>query len=191
MNYKNKKQYFTLRRKYEEELKQICPDLRHSAGIYFYLRYEEDGKFAYIGKSVDLLNRCISHHLGRTQRIDGSLKKRGYYDEQDNPLGWQLNVLYFDVGEINEKEQYYIDLYKNAGYEMYNIESGGDVGKTLIAERKEPKGYNKGVAYGRKKQLAEIKVYFDKYLDFKIKGKENKIKLKKFENFKNLLDNAD
>ena len=96
--------------------------------------------------------------------------------------------MYFDASEINEKEQYYIDLYKNAGYELYNIESGGDVGKTLIAERKEPKGYNKGVEYGRRKQLAEIKVFFDKYLDFVIKGKENKIKQRKLKEFKNLLD---
>ena len=176
-----------MQKKYEEELKQVCPELRHSAGIYFYLRYEEDKKFAYIGKSVDVLNRCISHHLGRKQRIDGSINKRGYYSE-NNPLGWQLNVLYFDVSEINEKEQYYIDLYQNAGYELYNIESGGDVGKSLITERKEPKGYNKGVAYGKEKQLKEIKVYFDKYLDFVIKGKPNKIKERKFEEFKNLVD---
>jgi hypothetical protein len=187
MNFKSKKQYFYMQKKYEEELKQVCPELRHSAGIYFYLRYEEEQKFAYIGKSVDVLNRCISHHLGRKQRIDGSIDKRGYFSEE-NPLGWQLNVLYFDVGEINEKEQYYIDLYQNAGYELYNIESGGDVGKTLIAERKEPKGYKKGVEYGRRKQLAEIKVFFDKYLDFVIKGKENKIKQRKLKEFANLLD---
>ena len=49
-----------MQKKYEEELKQVCPELRHSAGIYFYLRYEEDNKFAYIGKSVDLLNRYFA-----------------------------------------------------------------------------------------------------------------------------------
>lgn len=188
MNFKSKKQYFYMQKKYEELMKEVCPELKHSAGIYFYLRYEEDKKFAYIGKSFDCLNRCISHHLGRKQRIDGSINKRGYYDEQNNPLGWQLFVLYFDKSEINEKERYYIDRYQNAGYEMYNIESGGTLGKTIIGEKKEQKGYRKGVIYGEQKQLKLIKVYFDKYLDFKIKGKETKIKIRKYKEFEELMN---
>ena len=172
-----------MQRQYESFLKEVCPELEHRAGIYFYTRIEEGEKDAYIGKSVDCLKRCISHHLGRKQRLDCSIHKRGYYDKENNEMGWKLNVLYFDKNELDEKEAYYIDKYRNAGYELYNIESGGTIGKTLIAERKSPKGYIDGIAQGTKKTKQKVKLYFDKYLDYSIKGKTNKIKERKLVEF--------
>lgn len=187
MKFESKQQYFFMQRKYEEFLKQVCPDLQHRAGIYFYTRIEEDERLAYIGKSIDCLKRCISHHLGRKQPIDLSIHKRGYYDKTNNEMGWKLNVLYFNPSELDEKERHYIEMYKNAGYTLYNIESGGTVGKTMIAERQEPKGYRDGIDYAKKKTLKEIKVYFEKYLDAVIKGKPNKIKERKLKEFMELI----
>lgn len=187
MNFKSKKQYFYMQRQCEDLLKTICPELDHRAGIYFYTREEENQKFAYIGKSVDCLKRCISHHLGRKQRIDNSINKRGYYHCINNQLGWKLNVLYFLESELDKKEQFYIDAYKKAGWELYNIESGGTVGKTIIGERKSPKSYYDGVAYGRAKAIKDVAVFFEKYLDFVIKGKPNKIKERKLKEFEDLI----
>lgn len=176
-----------MQRKYEDFLLEVCPELAHRPGIYFYTRYEEDEKDAYVGKSVDCLKRCISHHLGRKQRLDGSLNKRGYYDPINNELGWKLNVLYFPESQLDEKEQYYIDQYTKAGYVMYNIESGGTVGKEIIGDRKPSKGYYDGLAQARKKTKEEIRVFFDKYLDYSIKGKPNKIKERKLQEFTDYL----
>lgn len=187
MIFKSRQQYFSVSKDCEGLLKQVCPKLCHKSGIYFYTREDFDEKCAYIGKSVNCLKRCVSHHLGSKQPIDKSIKKRGYYNKDTNDLGWKLNVLYFPQNELDEKERFYIDAYKKAGYVLYNIESGGTTGKTIIGERQSPKGYFEGVAYGRAKQIKEIKVFFDKYLDFTIKGKPNKIKERKFEEFKELL----
>lgn len=188
MVFKSKQQYFAVSRECEALIKQVCPQLEHRAGIYFYTREDVNEKNAYIGKSVDCLKRCVSHHLGRKQPIDKSIYKRGYYDATNNYVGWKLNVLYFNPNELDEKERFYIDAYKKAGYVLYNIESGGTIGKTIIGDRQSPKGYFDGVAYGKKKRLKEIKVFFDKYLDFVIKGKPNKLKERKLQEFKELME---
>ena len=190
MNIKSKQQYFYMQKKFESLLLEVCPELAHRPGIYFYTRYEENEKDCYVGKSRDCLNRCISHHLGRKQRIDGSLQKRGYYDAENNQLGWKLNVLYFPENQLDEKESFYIDQYTKAGYVMYNIESGGTVGKTMIAERLAPKGYYEGIARGEQKTREMVKNFFDKYLDYSIKGKPNKIKERKMAEFGFFLSDA-
>lgn len=184
---KSRKQYFYLQKKYEDFIKEVCPQLEHKPGIYFYTRIEEGEKDAYVGKSVDCLKRCVSHHLGRKQRLDCSIHKRGYYDKENNEMGWKLNVLYFNENELNEKEAYYIDKYQKAGYVMYNIESGGTTGKTMIAERREPKGYREGIARGQVKTQELIRTYFEKYLDYSIKGTSNKIKERKYLEFQSFL----
>ena len=70
---------------------------------------------------------------------------------------------------------------------MYNIESGGTVGKEIIGDRKPSKGYYDGLAQARKKTKEEIRVFFDKYLDYSIKGKPNKIKERKLQEFTDYL----
>lgn len=143
---RNYKQIFAKQRELEQVVLKACPNMPRSAGIYFYTRTDEDGKYAYIGKSVDLLKRSVSHLQGY-QHIDISLRKRGFYSK-DNEGGWKLNFLIFAPYELDDKERFYINNYRNAGYQLYNIESGGTNGKTIINDRKPAKGYQDGVAYG-------------------------------------------
>lgn len=188
----NYKQLFAIQAKLEKQLKLACPNISHKSGIYFYTRKdEEDGKtYAYIGKASNLISRNIAHIQGYQQHIDISLKKRGFYSEQ-NKMGWKLNVLEFPKEQLDEKEQYYIDLYRKNNYELLNIESGGTTGKTIIGERKPAKNYTDGLKQGRKKTKQEVKSYFDKYLDFAVKPPTNKIKERKFEEFRKFLEDTE
>lgn len=184
---------FVTKKDVEEQLKLACPNLQHKSGIYFYTRekLEQGGGFAcYIGKSIDVAERCISHQISWQQEIDISLKSRKYYGKY-NLNGWKLNVLYFPEELLNEKERYYINLYKNQNYEMLNIESGGTTGKEIIGERKLAKTYTDGIKQGQKKTREEVKTYFSKYIDFAIKPPANKIKERKAEEFKKFLEDGE
>lgn len=185
----NYKQLFTIQSEIEKTLRKACPKINEGSGIYFLLRYdpEEDKNYGYIGLGVNLLRRMISHVQGYQQHIDISLKKRGFYSE-DNPNGWKLNVLNFPRNELEEKERYYIDLYLKNGYTLLNIENGGRQGKALINERKPSKTYRDGIVQGQNSTRAKVKVYFDKYLDYSIKDKPTKIKERKLEEFKQFLE---
>lgn len=163
----NYKQLFAIQKRLEEQVKMACPNMKHQAGIYFYIRKDEEGKHCYIGQSQDCLKRCASHMHGY-QHIDISLRKRGFYSP-DNTTGWELNVLYFPENMLNEKEQYYIDAYTKAGYDVYNIESGGTTGKTMINERKPARGYMDGLKQGRKTVCRDLKNLLDKYLVVSLK----------------------
>ena len=182
----NYKRLFAIQKNIGETLKKACPSIGTNSGIYFYIREDSNGKYAYIGKASNLLERNISHLQGYQQRIDVSLKKRGFYSN-NNLGGWKLNVLCFPKHQLDKAEQYYIDLYKKNGYNLYNIESGGTTGKSDINERKLGKGYHDGITQGKKKILEQVKTYFDKYLDFTIKGTPNKIKERKFKEFEDFL----
>lgn len=184
---------FVTKKDVEKQLKLACPNLEHKSGIYFYTRekLEEGGGFAcYIGKSVDVAERCISHQTSWVQRIDKSLKSRKYYSKY-NLNGWKLNVLYFPEHLLDEKERYYIELYKSKNYEMLNIESGGTIDKQIIGERKPSKTYTQGVAYGTLKTRRKVKEFFDKYLDFVVKQPSTKIKERKFAEFGEFLAEAE
>lgn len=181
------KQIFSIQKDIERRLKLYCPSIDHKSGIYFLIRQDETGKFAYIGKSVDVLNRMVSHVQGNQQRIDGSLKKRGFCTA-DNKLGWKLGILYFPEEQLDEKERFYIDKYKNAGYELYNIESGGTDEKTIIGDKKAPKGYLDGLRQGYLNARKEVAHWFDLHLDYSIKGKPTINKQKAFEKFKDFIN---
>lgn len=184
---KDYEQLYSQKHKAEQELKNVCPEIKHTSGIYFLTRVQPK---AYIGKSVDEIDRMSSHVLGYDQHIDISLKKRGFYSK-DKPYSWKLNVLHFPKEQLDEKERYYIDLYKQNGYELLNIESGGTTGKTMINDRKPTKNYTDGIAYGTKKTKKTIKDYFKKYLDFSIKEPSNKIKERKLNEFKKFLEEGE
>lgn len=186
----NYKKLFTVKKRLGETLKIVCPNINEKSGIYFYIRETQNKKYIYLGKATSLLDRNIDHLQGYKQRIDVSIKKRGFYSK-DNPTGWKLNVLNFPKDELDEKERYYIDLYLKAGYELYNIESGGTNGKTDINQRKLGKGYHEGVARGVEKTKETVRTYFDKYLDYTIKGKPTKIKERKFAEFGEFLADAE
>ena len=90
--------------------------------------------------------------------------------------------------ELDSKERQYIAEWLDKGATLYNITSGGqDAGKTDINQRKSAKTYKQGVEYGKDKKLAEIRQFFEKYLDVCIKGTPNKIKEKKLQEFLEML----
>lgn len=181
------KKVFTQEYDLIKQIKKICPEMDHKSGIYFYIRVDaEGGKHAYIGQAVDLLKRTASHLRGWNQRIDGSLKKRGLWSE-NNPYGWKLNFLHFPEEQLNEQEKYFIDKYKNAGYEMYNVESGGNFGKEDINERKPARGYHDGLKQQKKNIQKQLSHWFETSLEVSIKGKPNKNKEKALEKFLNFL----
>lgn len=187
MNQKKKPNYsqiFAKQKELEKIVLEACPKMKHTSGIYFYTRQDEDGKYAYIGKAVDLIRRSVSHLQG-FQHIDISLKKRGFYSK-DNELGWHLNFLAFPEPMLDKMERHYIDAYQKAGYELYNIESGGTTGKSIIGQRKGPKTYTEGKTQGKKDVLKEIRDLFDKYLVVSVK-KDSKLAQKALEKFKNLI----
>lgn len=190
----NYKQIWARKKEVANKLKKICPKITNDSGIYFYTREksmeEGGGRAFYIGKSRTLLDRCIAHDMGYAQRIDISLKKRKYYSES-NPYGWKLNVLTFPERLLDEKERYYIDLYVRIGGECYNVESGGTIGKEIIGEKKPPKTYQDGLKQGDKRTKRKVKEYLDKYLDVTIKEPSNKIKERKYNEFKEWLDGED
>lgn len=186
----NYKQLFAIQSKLEKQLKLACPEIDSKSGIYFLTRKDDDGQYFYIGKSLNLSRRMVSHLQGYQQRIDISLKKRGFYSEE-NTLGWQLHIMHFRPEELDEKERFYIDLYLKNNWMNYNVESGGTIGKTIIGERKPAKTYTDGIKQGQNKTREEIKTYFDKYLDFAIKPPANKIKERKAEEFKKFLEDGE
>ena len=165
MNYR---QLYAIKKANKERILKVCPNCPERSGIYFLLREEGGFKFAYIGKAKTLLSRLADHLQGYTQHIDRSLKKHGLWSEE-NPTGWTINFLEFPESELNEKEQYYIQKYANAGYQLRNIESGGNLGKTDIGERKPAKKYFDGVEQGEKNMAKRIKHLFDLHLDYKPK----------------------
>lgn len=182
------KKIYAKKKDYEKQIKEICPTMDNSSGIYFYIREDEDSKkYAYIGQAQRLLSRCASHSQGWNQRIDVSIKKRGFHSV-DNPYGWKLNFLHFPEQLLNEKEKYYIKLYMDAGYELYNVESGSKVSKTDINERKLGKGYYDGLKMGYLRGKREVAHWFDKSLTYDIKGKPNKNKEKAMAKFKEFIN---
>lgn len=188
MNNVNYKKLFAIQKSLEKIILQACPNMEHKSGIYFYTREDEHEKAVYIGQSIDCLKRSCSHLQGYQQRIDISLKKRGFYSP-DNKLGWKLNVLYFPKDKLNEMEKYYIDKYRNANYTIYNVEDGGKFDKTIIGDRKAPKGYRDGLWQGKENLRKEIKHIIDLHLNISLK-KETKISQKALEKFWKLLEES-
>ena len=185
MNYR---QLYAIKKANKERILKVCPNCPERSGIYFLLREEGGFKFAYIGKAKTLLSRLADHLQGYTQHIDRSLKKHGLWSNE-NPTGWTINFLEFPESELNEKEQYYIQKYANAGYQLRNVESGGQLGKTDINERKPAKKYFDGVEQGKKNAQKFVANLFEKHLDYKPKSdKPNKNQEKAMQKFKDFLE---
>ena len=188
MSERNYKQIFAKKAEAEKQLRAICPNISHRSGIYFLTRKDDlDRKwYGYIGKSeTSVLDRMCSHLIGYQQRIDISLKKRGFYSEL-NPSGWKLVVSYYPKSEVDRWERLWIEKYREAGYVLYNIESGGTNGKTIIGERKSPKNYRDGLAQGRKALAKELSHIIDTHLEISLK-KDTKVSQKALEKFYDLL----
>ena len=106
-----------------------------------------------------------------------------------------MHYIEFVEDLLDEKEQYYIKQYANAGYQLRNVESGGQLGKTDINERKPAKKYFDGLEQGKKNAQKFVANLFDKHLDYKPK-KEPPTKLQeramqKFKDFLEVNNDAD
>lgn len=190
----NYKQLYAIKSKNKERILKVCPGMEHKSGIYFYTRTDENGiSYFYIGQSVDCLERSISHLIGY-QHIDLSIKKRGFYSE-NNPYGWKLNVMYYPKDKLDEMEQYWILEYTKRGYQCrYNKTAGGQgEGKEKINEFKPSKGYRDGIHQGKKVLARELSSIAEKHLIIRLKPEKehNKVSQKQYEKFMDLLKVGD
>lgn len=177
----------------QNELKRkwldVNPNLNNRSGIYIMTRIENGIKYAYVGQAKWVLTRLAAHLQGYELHIDKSLRKHGLYSKE-NTTGWNVNFFNCDECLLDEMEQRYIQIYAD-GYQLLNKTIGGQSkGKKGMDCDTERKGYRKGVEYGRQKALKEIEVLFEKYLDAVVKGKANKIKERKLQEFKSLIGGA-
>lgn len=190
----NYKQLHAIKSKNKERILKICPGMKNKSGIYFYTRTDENGiSYFYIGQSVDCLERNISH-LSGYQHIDLSIKKRGFWSEE-NPYGWKLNFIHYPASELDKWEQYWILEYTKKGYQCrYNKTAGGQgEGKDKINEFKPAKGYRDGIQQGRKNLAKELSGIAEKHLKIELREdkKHNKVSQKQYEKFMDLLKVGD
>lgn len=175
--------------KNKKRLLAIDPYLDEGSGIYFLVRKDENGiKYAYIGQAKHLLTR-LAQHLSGYQHIDLSLKKHGLYSSE-NVYGWKIGFLHFQISELDFMEKKFIQMYANNGYQLRNKTAGGQgEGKTQIDDYRQAKGYRDGIAQGRKNLAKELTNIIDKHLCISIKEekKNNKVSIKAFEKFNDLL----
>lgn len=170
-------------------IKWFNGNIKNESAIYVFKRTDEAGiRYAYIGQAKKVITRLGQHLLGY-QHIDLSIKKHGIYDENTNPYGYVVNVWYYGEDVLDEKERFFIKNYADHGYQLRNKTAGGqDKGKVGIDENKPSKGYYDGKKQGRADTIKEIKIYFEKYLDYSIKGTPNKVKERKFQEFEEMLN---
>jgi hypothetical protein len=182
----NYKQIYAVRNENKKRILSVCPNCPERSGIYFLLREENGLKFGYIGKAKNLLGRLADHLNGRQQHIDRSIKKHGLWSET-NQNGYKVHFLEFPESELDEKEQFYIRKYANAGYQLRNVESGGNAGKGLINEKRPSKGYYDGLQRGQEKLAKQLKHIIDTHLIITLK-KDTKTSQKALEKFYYLLE---
>ena len=182
----NWKQLYAVKREMEKKIKALAPNMENRAGIYVW--YRKQYRF-YAGQSVKLVDRSIQH-LQQYDHLGMSIRKHGLYSKE-NPYGWNIIYFYCDKNELNEKERETIAKWAEHNI-SYNITSGGqDKGKIDINERAPTKNYTDGLKQGRANAIKEIKVLFDKYLDYVIKGETNKVKERKLNEFKEILGGSE
>ena len=188
MNYKQIK---AIEQANKKRLLAVNESLDEQSGIYFLLRKDENGfRYAYIGQAKHILSR-LAQHLSGYQHIDLSLRKYGLFDEKLLPNGWQVYALHFPLEELDEKEQYYIKKYADAGWQLRNKTSGSQgVGKAQIDDFKPHKTYRDGLQQGKKALARDLKHIIDKHLTIELKAekKANKTSQKAFEKFMELLN---
>lgn len=184
----NYKQIYAKKAERESRIKKVCPSIPYSSGIYVFYRDDESGlKMCYCGQAVSLCERCASH-LAEYDHIGLSLKKRGFYNEE-NQYGWKLIFKTCPKSDLDENEKLTIKQFADKGFQLYNVTSGGQgKGKTQIGEFKPTKGYQDGLLQGRKNASKEISHLFEKHLNYSTKSdKPNKNQQKAVEKFEEFL----
>ncbi len=187
MNYKK---IYAIKKANEERILKVCPNCPNTSGIYFLLREENGFKFGYIGQAKHILSR-LAQHLSGYQHIDLSIKKHGLWSEE-NSTGYKVHCLQFPESELDEKEQYFIKKYANAGYQMRNATSGSQgVGKKGLDNARPTRTYYDGLAQGYKNAQKEVAHLFDLHLDYTTKKQPpTKLQEKAIQKFKDFLEEA-
>lgn len=184
------RQIKAIEQKNKKRLLEVNQRLDNSSGIYFLTRVDDNGiKYAYIGQAKHILTR-LAGHLAGYQHIDISLKKHGFYSEE-NPCGWKVNFLHFQESQLDEMEQHYIKEYALNGYQLRNKTAGGQgEGKAQIDEYRPVKGYRDGLEQGRKNLARELRHIIDKHLVVSLKPEKanNKVSIKQLEKFNEMLE---
>lgn len=192
MSYQNIRQAKAIESKNRKRLLKVNPSLTDESGIYFLTRTDENGfRYAYIGQAVHILQRLAQHLVGY-QHIDLSLKKHNLYSIE-NPYGWKIGFMHFPVSQLDEKEQYYIKMYADNGYQLRNKTSGSQgEGKAQIDEYRPTKGYRDGIKQGRKNLARELSSIAEKHLRIELREDKqgNKVSQKQLDKFMELI-NAD
>ena len=192
--YKNIAQIKAIEKKNRERLLKVNPNLNDRSGIYFLTRTDEnDISYFYIGQAVNIIQRMCGHLTGY-QHIDNSIKKRGFFSEE-NPYGWKLNFINYQKSDLDKMEQYWILEYTKRGYQCrYNKTAGGQgEGKEKINEFKPSRGYRDGLKQGEKNLARELSSIAEKHLKIEIRDdkKNNKISQRQYEKFMDLLKAGD
>ena len=186
---KNFKRAMAIQAQNKKKILAVEPKATEASGIYILTRIDENGiKYAYIGQAKHLLTR-LAQHLSGYQHIDLSIKKHGLYSK-DNLTGWVIETLEMREDLLNDAEREYIRLFAENGYQLRNKTAGGqDKGKSQIDEYRPAKGYHDGIKQGRKNLAKELNHIINKHLTVSIRPekKNNKVSIKAFEKFKNLL----
>lgn len=188
--HKNIAQIKAIEKKNRERLLKVNPNLNDRSGIYFLTRTDEnDISYFYIGQAVNIIQRMCGHLTGY-QHIDLSVKKRGFYSEE-NPYGWKINFINYPKSDLDKMEQYWILEYTKKGYQCrYNKTAGGQgEGKEKINEFKPSRGYRDGLKQGEKNLARELSSIAEKHLKIEIREdkKHNKISQRQYEKFMDLL----
>lgn len=187
----NYKQMYAIQKKNEQIILNYDSTIPRRSGIYFLTRKDEDGiVYFYIGQSVNILQR-LANHLSGYQHIDISLRKRGLCSV-DNPHGWVIHYAEYPKEELDKWEQYWIlECTKKGWQARYNKTSGSQhEGKEKINEYRPAKGYYDGIRQGKITLARELRNIIDKHLivDLKPEKKNNKVSIKAFEKFIELID---
>ena len=187
------KQRFAILNKYKKVVRELCDnELTIDSGIYIFYRTNENGERCfYVGQAKNLLQRTAEHLIDKKLHIEKSIQKHKLYSA-NNPTGWKLRVLIKCAEkDLDHFEQFYIKFNKDRGYKCYNVTGGGQLDKkTDVGERLQTKlkSYKNGKGLGYEKAKNEAREFFNKYLDFSIKGKPNKVKERKLKEFKEWLE---
>ena len=192
--HKNIAQIKAIEKKNRERLLKVNPNLNDRSGIYFLTRTDEnDISYFYIGQAVNIIQRMCGHLTGY-QHIDLSVKKRGFFSEE-NPYGWKLNFINYPKSDLDKMEQYWILEYTKKGYQCrYNKTAGGQGdGKEKINEFKPSRGYRDGIKQGEKNLARELSSIAEKHLKIEIRDdkKNNKTSQRQYEKFMDLLKVGD
>lgn len=193
MSKPNYRQIYAKKAARENRIKSICPNIPNTSGIYAFHRVDEAGiKRSYVGQALHLCERCASH-LGEYDHIALSLKKHGFYSE-DNPCGWKLDFKTCPKSELDEKEVATIKQFADKGFQMYNVTAGSQgQGKLVTGQYKQPKTYMQGIQQGRKNLANELSNIAEKHLIIRLKPEKehNKVSQKQYEKFMDLLKAGD